>query len=286
LVCSTGIIGSFLPMDKIESGILEAAGTLAVGEDHRMLEAIMTTDVRMKSAVRRFLLQDQEVVIGGIAKGAGMIHPNMATMHAYLTTDAKISREALDAALGEAVNQSFNALSVDGDTSTSDCGQSGCEEITLDHPSFASFQSHLKQVCIDLARQMARDGEGAEHLVRVVCQGAATCEDALEIGRTLATSLLVKTAIFGRDANWGRIIAAIGRTQAVFDPDRVKVWIADQLLFEEGMATDYDETEVEKGMAEEEVEIRIDLGAGKAEMTVYTCDLSYDYVRINAEYHT
>ncbi|MCA9431634.1 MAG: bifunctional ornithine acetyltransferase/N-acetylglutamate synthase, partial [Candidatus Omnitrophica bacterium] len=124
------------------------------------------------------------------------------------------------------------------------------------------------------------------HLVRIVCQGAATTEEALEIGRTLATSLLVKTAIFGRDANWGRIIAAIGRTNATFDPDQVKVWIADVLLFSDGMATEYDEAKVEAGMAEEEVEIRVDLGAGEAEMTVYTCDLSYDYVRINAEYHT
>ncbi|MCA9424508.1 MAG: bifunctional glutamate N-acetyltransferase/amino-acid acetyltransferase ArgJ [Candidatus Omnitrophica bacterium] len=292
LVCSTGLIGAFLPMDKIEAGIREASQTLASGEDDRIIEAIMTTDVRRKSSVRRFTIEEKDVTIGGIAKGAGMIHPNMATMHAYITTDARIAHEALDAALGEAVDRSFNALSVDGDTSTSDCvlmfanGQAENEEITLDHPSYSSFKSQLKQVCIDLARQMARDGEGANHLVRIVCQGAATTEEALEIGRTLATSLLVKTAIFGRDANWGRIIAAIGRTNATFDPDQVKVWIADVLLFSDGMATEYDEARVEAGMAEEEVEIRVDLGAGEAEMTVYTCDLSYDYVRINAEYHT
>jgi len=292
LVCSTGIIGVFLPMEKIESGISEAAKALARGEDEKMIEAIMTTDIRLKATKRSFMVEGKEVTIGGIAKGSGMIHPNMATMHAYLTTDARIDRVALDSALGYAVGQSFNALSVDGDTSTSDSvllfanGQSGTNEITVDHPSFENFRSHLKQVCIDLARQMARDGEGANHLVRIVCQGAATEEDALEVGRTLATSLLVKTAIFGRDANWGRIVAAIGRTKAAYDPDRVRVWIADQLLFEGGMATDYDESLVEAGMAEEEVEVRVDLGAGEAQMTVYTCDLSYDYVRINAEYHT
>ncbi len=292
LVCSTGIIGTFLPMTKIKTGIQEAAKSLATGEDERMIEAIMTTDIRLKAAVRRLTVDGREVVIGGIAKGSGMIHPNMATMHAYITTDAQVNHEALDRALGDAVSESFNALSVDGDTSTSDSvlifanGQSDTEEITLDHPSYSSFRSQLKQVCIDLARQMARDGEGAEHLVRIVCQGAANTEDAREVGRTLATSLLVKTAVFGKDANWGRIIAAIGRTQASFDPDQVRVWIADQLLFEKGMAAKYDEATVEAGMAEEEVEIRVDLGEGKAEMTVYTCDLSYDYVRINAEYHT
>lgn len=292
LVCSTGLIGAFLPMEKIESGIREAARTLAVGEDDRTIDAIMTTDIRRKAAVRTFKLGEVEVTLGGIAKGSGMIHPNMATMHAYLTTDVKITREALDAALGAAVDHSFNALSVDGDTSTSDCvllfanGAAGGEEIGLDHPFYPSFESNLRQLCIDLTRQMARDGEGAEHLVRIVCQGAATREDALEVGRTLATSLLVKTAIFGRDANWGRIVAAVGRTNAAFDPDRVRVWIADELLFDQGMATQYDEARVERGMAEEEVEIRVDLGAGDEEMTVYTCDLSYDYVRINAEYHT
>jgi glutamate N-acetyltransferase / amino-acid N-acetyltransferase len=293
LVCSTGIIGEFLPMEKIEEGIRSAAGQLEASRDDRLIQAIMTTDTFLKSATRRFVLGDREVTIGGIAKGSGMIHPNMATMHAYLTTDAAVELPALDRALGSAVEESFNCLSVDGDTSTSDSvilfanGAAENEPLGTGHPEFEEFAGQLKEVCVDLVRQLARDGEGATHLVRVVCEDAASREDAFEVAQRVATSLLVKTALFGRDPNWGRIIMAIGNTSTEYDTEKVRVWMAGQLLFENGLASGFDSEEMLRDLAEEEVEIRVSLGAGEAgPVTVYTCDLSYDYVRINAEYHT
>jgi glutamate N-acetyltransferase/amino-acid N-acetyltransferase len=292
LVSSTGVIGQFLPMDKIELGILDASERLETGRDERFLQAIMTTDTRMKYAVRRFQLGRNPVCLGGLVKGAGMIHPNMATMLAYLTTDAAIRPSALNQALGIAVQETFNRLSVDGDTSTSDSvillanGAAGNEEVGVDHPEFYSFVHELRELCLDLVRQLARDGEGATHLVRVVCEAAFNPVDAAEVAKAISTSLLVKTAIFGRDPNWGRIIMAVGNTQAHFDPNRVRVWLAGILLFENGLAAAFDRGEVSRAMGQDEVEIRVNLAAGKASATVYTCDLSYDYVRINAEYHT
>ncbi len=292
LVCSTGVIGHFLPMEKIESGIETAVAGLTTGQDERLLQAIMTTDTTMKFASRHFQLSGKEVTLAGLTKGAGMIHPNMATMLAFLTTDAAIRPSALKSALGLAVQDSFNCLSVDGDTSTSDTvilfanGKAGNEEIGPDHVEYNHFTEELRLLCQDLVRQMARDGEGATHLVRVICEGAFNRPDAHAVSKAIAGSLLVKTAIFGRDPNWGRIICAVGNTQARYNPNEVRLWVQGILLFENGMATDFDRTAVSQAMNEEEIEIRVDLGAGSASATTYTCDLSYDYVRINAEYHT
>lgn len=291
-VASTGVIGRFLPMDKIESGIREAAGCLVTDQDERFLKAIMTTDTVMKFATRTFQLGGREVRIGGVVKGAGMIHPNMATMLAFLTSDIAITQAALNTALGIAVQQTFNRLTVDGDTSTSDTvlllanGSAGNEEIRPDHPEFHVFLDQLRDLCLDLVRQLARDGEGASHLVKVICDGAFNAVDAEEVAETIAKSLLVKTAIFGKDPNWGRIIMAIGNTQARYEPDQVRVWIAGMLLFENGLAVDFDPADVSRAMGQEVVEIRVDLGTGSGTATVYTCDLSYEYVRINAEYTT
>jgi len=293
LVCSTGIIGRFLPMEKVERGIRDAVAQLDVGHDDRLIQAIMTTDTVPKSALRELNVGGKTIAIGGIAKGSGMIHPDMATMQAYLTTDAAVEYSALHLALGAAVDESFNCLTVDGDTSTSDSvilfanGAAGNDPLTSNQLEFADFLTALKEVCVELVRQLARDGEGATHLVRVVCEGAESYGDAFEVAQKVATSLLVKTAIFGRDPNWGRIVMAIGNTSARFAPHKVRVWMAGQLLFAEGLAVEFDREQAVRDLAQEEVELRIDLGKGNADpVTVYTCDISYDYVRINAEYHT
>ncbi len=292
LVCSTGVIGQFLPMEKIESGIKEAVQNLSIGQDENLIQAIMTTDTVMKYSSRHFQLGGKEVTLAGITKGAGMIHPNMATMLAFLTTDARVTPSALHGALGLAVQDTFNCLTVDDDTSTSDTvllfanGKAGNEEITPDHVEYRLFVEELTLLCQDLVRQMAQDGEGATHLVRVICQGAFNRPDAQAVSKAISGSLLVKTAIFGRDPNWGRIICAVGNTQARFKPESVRLWVQGILLFENGMATAFDRAAVSQAMGEEEIEIRVDLGAGSAAITTYTCDLSYDYVRINAEYHT
>lgn len=292
LVCSTGVIGHFLPMDKIETGIRKAVAELSSGQDERLLQAIMTTDTMMKFSSRHFQLGGREVTLAGLTKGAGMIHPNMATMLCFITTDAAIRPSALKSALGLAVQDTFNCLSVDGDTSTSDTvllfanGKAGNEEIGPDHIEYSHFVEELTLLCQDLVRQMARDGEGATHLVRVICQGAFNRPDAHAVSKAISGSLLVKTAIFGRDPNWGRIICAVGNTQARYQPEDVRLWVQGILLFENGMATGFDRGAVSQAMGDEEIEIRVNLGAGDATATTYTCDLSYDYVRINAEYHT
>lgn len=291
-VCSTGVIGRFLPMDRVASGILDAAQKLQKHHDEDFLEAIMTTDTVMKSSTRTFQLAGSTVHMGGVTKGAGMIHPNMATMLTFLTTDAAIRPAALHQALGLVVQETFNCLTVDGDTSTSDSallfanGAAGNEEIGVDHPEFGIFTAELRALCQDLVRQMARDGEGATHLVRVVCENAFSRNDAMEVAKTISGSLLVKTALFGLDPNWGRIICAVGNTSARYQSDAVRLWMNGILLFEKGMATHFDLKEVAQSMAAEEIEIRIDLAAGPFSLTVFTCDLSYDYVRINADYTT
>ncbi len=291
-VCSTGVIGRFLPMERVEFGIREASQKLQRHHDEDFLEAIMTTDAVMKSSTRSFQLGGKTVHIGGVTKGAGMIHPNMATMLAFLTTDAAIRPAALDLSLGLVVQETFNCLTVDGDTSTSDSvllfanGAAGNEEIGVDHPEYGLFVAELRALCQDLVRQMARDGEGATHLVQVVCDNAFSRNDALEVAKTISGSLLVKTALFGRDPNWGRIICAVGNTSARYQPEAVRLWMNGLLLFENGMATDFNLKDVAQSMAAEEIEIRVDLAAGPFSLTVYTCDLTYDYVRINAEYTT
>ncbi|MCG3198319.1 MAG: Arginine biosynthesis bifunctional protein ArgJ [bacterium] len=292
LVCSTGVIGRFLPMEKIEPGIREAAEELEVGRDERFIQAMMTTDTRMKHSVRAFQLGGREVTLAGATKGAGMIQPNLATMFAFITTDAAIRQSALDQALGIAVHQTFNRLTVDADTSTSDSviafagGAAGNDPVGADHPEFFRFVDELRELCLDLTRRLARDGEGATHLVRVAVEGAFNALEAERVAKSIANSMLVKTAVFGRDPNWGRILMAIGNSDARFDPNRVRVWLAGMLLFENGMGTGQEPAEVSQAMGHEEVEIRVDLGAGEARATVYTCDLSYEYVRINAEYTT
>lgn len=296
LSASTGVIGTPLPMPLLLSGIDAAGRELADTPEAaaRAAEAILTTDTFAKEYAVEFILAGQtRARVGGMAKGSGMIAPNLATMLAFLTTDVAISPPLLDAALRRAVDVSFNCLSVDGDTSTNDAcvlfasGAAGNPEIAGEHePDFALFANAVSRVCVHLARQIARDGEGATKLVTIRVAGAPTTVDARRVAKTIAESPLVKCALFGNDPNWGRILAAAGRAGVSFDPGQATAHLAGTLIFAHGRPAPFDAQSLSRAMATDEVAIAVDLGAGLASATVYTCDLSYDYVRINAEYHT
>ncbi|MXW26805.1 MAG: bifunctional glutamate N-acetyltransferase/amino-acid acetyltransferase ArgJ [Dehalococcoidia bacterium] len=285
-VCSTGVIGHHLPMDKIEAGV--AAIDLAGNAGSDFARAIMTTDLVPKHCSVRF----GPYTLGGCAKGSGMIHPNMATMLAYLTTDAPIDQGTLQAALSESTDRSFNLITVDGDTSPSDTvllfanGAAGGEPIAAGGEHYDAFRKALDAVCIYLAKAIARDGEGATRLIEVTVSGAASDVDARSLVREIGTSPLVKTAVHGADPNWGRIVGVIGRSQAEILEEAVTVTVCGHRLFERTVPIPYDEATVSRAMSGEEVTIEVDLGAGEARSTGWTCDLTADYIRINADYTT
>jgi glutamate N-acetyltransferase/amino-acid N-acetyltransferase len=296
LTASTGVIGNPLPMGIVAVGIAEAGRELeasARAASHAA-EAILTTDTFDKEYAIAFPCAGVMGRIGGMAKGSGMIAPNMATMLGFLTTDIAVAPSVLDASLRAAVDISFNCLTVDGDTSTNDScivlssGALGNPEITdIDSVAGRAFTAALTEVCVHLAREIARDGEGATKLVTVRVQGAETDADAKKVAKTIAESPLVKTALFGNDPNWGRILAAAGRAGVRFDPKRATAHLAGTRIFAEGTPTKFDAPALSKAMGAKEIEIAMDLGSGESgEATVYTCDFSYDYVKINAEYHT
>lgn len=292
VVGSTGVIGVLPDIAKIRAGLaaiwqagLAPEGLLDVGR------AMMTTDLVAKTAGARFRLAGKQVTILGIAKGSGMIHPNMGTMLAYVFTDAAVEKPLLRRALKQATDASFNCLTVDGDTSTSDMvvalanGVAGTGR--LDAKDAAEFTRRLTGVCQQLARAVARDGEGATRLVTVRVRGAASVADARRAAMAVGTSNLVKTAIFGRDPNWGRIACAVGYSGARFDPERVALRLGGTRIFAHGQPVAQDRAALSRYLREnEEIELEISLGAGRAEATVWTCDFSYDYVKINAEYTT
>ena len=293
LVSSTGVIGQQLPMDKIENGIQAAASALSTEGGADAAEAIMTTDTYPKSVAVEIEIDGTPVRIGGIAKGSGMIAPNMATMLSYLTTDAKINAEVLQVALNRVVDDTYNLLTVDTDRSTNDTvlilatGRAGNAEIvTADGDNYEAFCEGLLFVCTELVKMLARDGEGATKLVEVVVKHARNRDDAEKAARAVAESPLVKTAVFANDANWGRIMMAIGKSGAAFDPYQVDVWLADYQLVKDGMDAGYNEDEATALFAQDPVRITIDLRAGDAAVTMWTCDYSYDYIRINADYRT
>ena len=293
LVSSTGVIGQQLPMDKIENGIQAGASALSTEGGADAAEAIMTTDTHPKSVAVEVEIDGTPVRIGGIAKGSGMIAPNMATMLSYLTTDAKINAETLQAALNRVVDDTYNLLTVDTDRSTNDTvlilatGRAGNAEIvTADGDNYEAFCEGLLFVCTELVKMLARDGEGATKLVEVVVKHARNRDDAEKAARAVAESPLVKTAVFANDANWGRIMMAIGKSGAAFDPYQVGVWLADYQLVKDGMDAGYNEDEATALFAQDPVRITIDLRAGDAAVTMWTCDYSYDYIRINADYRT
>jgi glutamate N-acetyltransferase/amino-acid N-acetyltransferase len=295
LLLSTGVIGVQLPMDKIQAGIRAAAPRLSPAEGKAAARAIMTTDTHPKQLAVRVKLTQGEVTIGGMAKGAGMIHPNMATMLALLTTDAAIPPPVMRRVLKNAVDHSFNRISIDGDTSTNDTvlllanGASGVS--ATDGENEALFESSLTSVCIELAKMIVRDGEGATKFVEILVTGCRNKSEAHAIAQTIATSALVKTAFAGSDANWGRILAAAGRAGVAFDQDKVSLWVSDNhaselQLVSKGTPTEYQETDAAAIFARSSFAVRLYLGQGNASATMWTSDLTEEYVRINADYRT
>ncbi|MDE0317263.1 MAG: bifunctional glutamate N-acetyltransferase/amino-acid acetyltransferase ArgJ [Candidatus Poribacteria bacterium] len=293
LVSSTGVIGQQLPMNKIENGIQLAANALSTEGGAKAAEAIMTTDTHPKSIAVEIEIDGKPVRIGGIAKGSGMIAPNMATMLSYLTTDVNINSETLQSALNRVVNDTYNLLTVDTDRSTNDtviilatANAENTEIAEAKGTHYEAFCEGLQFVCTELVKMLARDGEGATKLVEVIVKHAKNRSDAEKAARAVAESPLVKTAVFANDANWGRIMMAIGKSGAEFDAYQVDVLLADYPLVKNGMDAGYDEEKATQLFDNDPVRITIDLRAGDAEITMWTCDYSYDYIRINADYRT
>jgi len=293
LIASTGVIGVRLDMTKIEAGIREATNNLNRDNGSRVAEAIMTTDTRPKRSFRRLRLGRREVVIAGVAKGAGMIHPNMATLLSFITTDAAISKRALKTALKRAVEKSFNRISVDGDTSTNDTlaiMANGAAENPLISSTaskdFGIFERSLTEVATELAIEVARDGEGARKLVTIEIRRAPSLKAAELIAKAIATSPLVKTAVAGEDANWGRILAAAGRSGARFDPSKVDICIGDLKVAQRGTGLRFDEGRARKILSSNEITILFDMRQGNNSLTGWTCDMTEGYIRINADYRS
>jgi glutamate N-acetyltransferase / amino-acid N-acetyltransferase len=286
LAASTGVIGTLLPMERIRRAIPKIEISIEGGHD--LARAIMTTDTVPKEvAVNAGFFS-----IGGVSKGAGMIHPDMATLLCFLTTDALVDGDFLKKALRKAVDISFNMISIDGDGSTNDTvlimanGSAGGKKITGNSKNAALFQDALNQVCVYLARANARDGEGASRLIEVTVCGAAALADARQAARTIVSSSLVKTAVHGCDPNWGRVIAAAGRSGAILNPDKIELKIGGISVVKNGAPLDFDRESVARTLGREEVNIDLNMNLGKFAATAWGCDLSAEYVKINAEYTT
>jgi glutamate N-acetyltransferase / amino-acid N-acetyltransferase len=291
---STGVIGQRLPADKIKAAIPGAYAQIDEDNWDKAARAIMTTDTFPKGVTQTIMLDGHPVTINGISKGAGMIQPDMATMLAFIATDAKIAQPLLQNCLNAAVEQSFNRITVDGDTSTNDAcvlmasGLSSAPEITLNSPIYQPFADAVMSVCKQLAELIIRDGEGATKLMRIVVEQAQNSDEAVRVGKTIAHSPLVKTAFFASDPNWGRILAAVGRAgvENMVLGD-VQIYLDDVCIVRRGgVANDYTEAAGQRVMDQEEITITVKLGRGQAIQEVLTCDFSYDYVKINAEYRT
>ena len=293
LVCSTGVIGVNLPMDRIEAGAKKASGALSREGGHDAACAIMTTDTVDKQVAVELDIDGKTVCIGGMCKGSGMIEPNMATMLGFLTTDAAVHPKALDLALREAVEVSFNRVVVDGDRSTNDTvilmasGVAGNQMLTPYHPQWQYFVDALTTVCLELGKKMVLDGEGATKFVTVRVKGARTADDAQKAARAISKSALVKTSWFGIDPNWGRVIAAVGYSGAEVDDQRAQIYYGDICAYDQGRVADKALLKaMQDVMRRRAFDVTVNLNLGVGEDTVYTCDFSYDYVKINAEYTT
>ena len=290
-VASTGVIGVHLPMGRISSGIWAASGKLGEG-GAGFAESILTTDTRVKEAVVRIEIGGRTVTVGGTAKGSGMIHPNMGTMLAFLTTDAAVEKSCLTETLNRVTDRTFNRVTVDGDTSPSDIallmanGAAGNEPLTPDSPDYPIFAEAVEGVARTLAKEIARDGEGATRLVEVAVEGAASEESAAALAKSVVGSSLVKATVFGEDANWGRVLTAMGYSGVAFDPDGVELWFGPIKVFSGGEPVPHEEAEANAALAAGEVKITARLGEGNASATAWGCDLSYEYVRINGSYRT
>ncbi|MDH4099771.1 MAG: bifunctional glutamate N-acetyltransferase/amino-acid acetyltransferase ArgJ [Nitrospirota bacterium] len=292
-IASTGVIGQPLPMDRLSAGIEKAATALMADGLDSVANAIMTTDTFCKTATATCIIGGKEVAIYGMAKGAGMIHPNMATMLSFIVTDAAITAPMLDNALKESVRKTFNRVTVDGDTSTNDTvlllasGAAGNPPIAGPGSDFDTFSASLHQICLDLARLIAKDGEGATKLVEVRVTGAVDEADAEKAAFAVAHSPLVKTALFAEDANWGRILCAVGYSGARVEQEKMKLFFDTAQMVEKGMGLGPEaEAAVSIIMKQKEFTITVELGLGNASASVWTCDFSFDYVKINAEYRT
>ena len=289
ILCSTGIIGEHLPMDKIKPGIEKTVLNLKENGGSEAAEAIMTTDNYEKELAVKVDIGGEEITIGGIAKGSGMIEPNMATMLSFLTTDAEIAKDLLQDALATAVDQTFNRITVDGDQSTNDTvailanGAAENEAITTKGDSYQRFVEGLTYICKELAHLIVKDGEGATKFVTIEVEGVSNEQDAVKVAKKIANSNLVKTAIFGEDPNWGRIASAAGSVGVEFDLDKLEIRINGQDIF--GPAQQVYKCSDDL-LEEPQIKIEVDLNSGEESAEVWTCDLSYKYVEINAEYHT
>jgi glutamate N-acetyltransferase/amino-acid N-acetyltransferase len=292
LVASTGVIGVRLPMDRLRAGIARAAGRLSREHGADAACAIMTTDTRPKEASVELTLSGAPCTIGGMAKGAGMIAPDMATMLAFFTTDAAVEPALLHRGLVAAVGDSLNRITVDGDTSTNDCaivlasGAAGAPAIEAEGPDFDVFRLALTDVCRRLAEMLVRDGEGVTRIAEVRVEGARTPAEADRVARVVAESPLVKTALHGGDPNWGRILAAVGRAGVDIEGDRVSIWIGNVWVAENGVAREYEEARAAKAIREDPARICIHLGQGDASGWMWTSDLTHSYIEINAHYRT
>jgi glutamate N-acetyltransferase/amino-acid N-acetyltransferase len=292
LVSSTGVIGRFLPMDKITLGIFEAVKQLRKDGNKDAAEGICTTDTFIKETAIEFKLNGITTRIGGVAKGSGMIAPNMATMLAFITTDAAISRSLFQKALKRATDMSFNRITVDGDTSTNDMvlalanGKAGTVQLKEETPAFQKFYNALEHVLITLSKMIVKDGEGATKFVEITVKGAHTYIDAERAAKTIANSNLVKTAIHGEDANWGRILAAVGRSGIIFKPEKTEIYFDNVRILGSNYDLSFSEAQAKKVLKKKEITITVDLHSGKFSTTFWTCDLSKEYVHINASYRS
>lgn len=293
IVSSTGVIGRQLPMDKIEEGIRQCACKLSGTDGHGAAEAILTTDLVAKEIAVSIKVEDgSDIIIGGIAKGSGMIEPNMATMLSFITTNVKIPKNLLDEILSDEVGRSFNSITVDGCQSTNDMvivianSKSNVEIKNKKDKYYKKFKNVLSLVMKDLAKKIVLDGEGATKLIELKVINAKNKVDAKKLALAVANSNLFKTAMFGQDLNWGRINVAMGSVDCDFDPEKVDIYIGDVLIVKNGMGVEFDRIYTEKLMKEKEVKFTVDLSYGKEEFSVLTTDMSFDYIKINALYHT
>jgi glutamate N-acetyltransferase/amino-acid N-acetyltransferase len=289
LVSSTGVIGVALKMDRLRAALPLVYKALGADQGDKAAQAIMTTDPFPKEAAVKVSIGSHTFAIGGMAKGSGMIEPNMATMLGFVTTDASVPKHLLDRALREVVDDTFNAITVDGECSTNDCvmllanGASGAQ---VDEHSYDAFADGLRAVCLRLALGIVRGGEGATKLITVTVNGATSEKEARQAAKAIANSLLVKTAVHGGDPNWGRLVAVAGRAGVDFELSRAKVTIGPIVLFSDGRPYDEAAPEAANYLKNDDISIAVDLGVGRASSTVWTCDLSAEYVKINAEYRT
>lgn len=296
IVASTGVIGQILPIEPIANGMKELAEGLTYDGNSRAVEAIMTTDTQVKEVAVQFELGGKTCTMGGMLKGSGMIHPNMATTLTFITTDADISAELLQRALSDVVKVTLNRVSVDGDTSTNDmvcvlaAGTAENVPVTKENEDFEKFVNALYAVMMNLARKMARDGEGATKLIECVCSGADTEKTAEIVAKSVITSSLFKAAMFGEDANWGRILCAVGYADADFDINKVDVSIGSANgvidVCKNGAGVEFSEEKAKEILSEEEIIISISIGNGSGKAVAWGCDLTYDYVKINGDYRS